>query len=184
MKLIVSLLALMLVASAAAEEVIREGEIYATVEIAPDGGIQVLDIYSDLPADIHPEIRRWLEGQTIVLADVAAESPRVIEVRYEVIEQDNNTQALAMAITDSNATMPEAAAKGIPVQVRVHIRADGTVTAVEPESDLPQGVSREELEQTVAESIERDPVITDAVANETLSDSVQTMTVIIRQRDR
>lgn len=168
----------------AAEEVIREGEIYATVELAPDGGIQVLDVYSDLPADVHPDIKRWLETQTVVLADAAAESPRVIEVHYEVIEQEDKAQALAMAITDSNATLPDVASKGIPVQVRVYIRADGTVTSVEPESDLPRGVSQEELEQTVAESIESDPVITDAVANETLSDSVQTMTVIIKQRDR
>lgn len=184
MKLIVFLLALLLVAPATAEEVIREGNIYATVELAPDGGIQVLDVYSDLPADIHPDIKRWLERQAIVLADEAAESPRVIEVRYEVVEQQGGEQALAMAITDSNATLPEAASKGIPVQVRVHIRADGTVTAVEPESDLPEGVSQQELEQTVAASIESDPVITDAVANETLSDSIQTMTVIIKQRDQ
>lgn len=184
MKLIVFLLTLMFVAPVVAEEVIREGDIYATVELAADGDIQVLDVYSDLPADVHPDIKRWLEGQTIVLADVAAESPRVIEVRYEVVEQHGGEQALAMAITDSNATLPEAAAKGIPVQVRVHIRADGTVTAVEPESDLPEGVSQQELEQTVAENIESDPVIVDAVANDTLTDSVQTMTVIIKQRER
>lgn len=174
----------MLVAPVAAKEAVREGDIYATVELAPDGGIRVIDVYSDLPAVIHPEIKRWLERQTIVLADVAAASPRVIEVRYEVVEQQGGEQALAMAITDSNATMPEAASKGIPVQVRVYIRADGTVTAVEPESDLPEGVSQQELEQTVAASIESDPVITDAVANETLADSVQTMTVIIKQRDQ
>lgn len=184
MKLKVFLLALMFALPVAAEEVIREGEIYATVELARDGGIHVLDVYSDLPADVHPDIKRWLERQTIVLADVAAESPRVIEVRYEVLEQQDKSQALAMAITDSNASMPEAASKGIPVQVRVHIRADGTVTAVEPESDLPVGVSQQELEQTVAESIENDPVITEAVANESLSDSVQNMTVIIKQREQ
>jgi len=166
-----------------AEEIVREGDIYATVKLDAEGDMQVVDLHTDLPAHVHPEIENWLEQQTVVLpdADVDPDAHRVVEVRYQVIEADDATQSLAMGITDTNATLPEAASKGIPVQVSVRVREDGTVASVEPQSDLPPGVRVADLEQAVADSIENDPAITQAAASGRLSDSTQTITVIIKQ---
>lgn len=168
-----------------AEEVIREGDIYATVDIDPNGDMKVVDLYTDLPGDVRPEIESWLENQPLVLPDTDAPPNvhRVVAVRYQVIEETDGSQALALGITDANASLPEAASKGIPVEVRVHLREDGTVTSVEPLSDLPAGVAAADLEREVAKNIESDPAITEAAASDRLSDSTHTMTVIIKQRE-
>ncbi|MBW3566710.1 MAG: hypothetical protein KY410_01905 [Proteobacteria bacterium] len=168
-----------------AEEVIREGDIYATVDIDPDGDMKVVDLYTDLPGDVRPEIENWLENQPLVLpdTDMPPDAHRVVAVRYQVIEETDGSQALALGITDANASLPEAASKGIPVEVRVHLREDGTVASVEPLSDLPPGVDVADLEHAVAENIESDPAITEAAATDRLTESTHTMTVIIKQRE-
>lgn len=178
-----SITAILFATNVIAQEIIREGNIYATVDLETDGAIKVVDVYSDLPDSANDDIERWLERQTIVLPDTAAPDTRILEVQYQVLEEDEGDQFLSLGITNTNASLPQAAEKGIPVKVKVHIREDGTVASVEPESDLPPGVSEAELEQTVAQNLESDPAIIEAAQENRFPDTTQTITVVIKQRE-
>lgn len=175
----------------AAEQTIRSGEIYATVEMLPDGELNVIDVHSDLPPELNPEIETWLQKQAIQFAVVPAADPpnrTTVQIDYSIIEDEHGGQGLLMMVKGTGVSAPEQVAAPVDlveaeIPVAVTLRNDGTVARVEPLTDLPEGMQAGDLEAAVREDIESDPDIQQAAREGRLAAEEYTITVQVQTAD-
>lgn len=175
----------------AAEQTIRSGEIYATVEMLPDGELNVIDVHSDLPPELNAEIETWLQKQAIQFAVVPAADPpnrTTVQIDYSIIEDEHGGQGLLMMVKGTGVSAPEQVAAPVDlveaeIPVAVTLRNDGTVARVEPLTDLPEGMQAGDLEAAVREDIESDPDIQHAAREGRLAAEEYTITVQVQTAD-
>jgi hypothetical protein len=87
--------------AAAAETVIREGTIYATVDREPDGSMSVTKIESDLPESVNPAITDWIEQQSVdpgIERQDEGTLTMPLQVKYKVFESAAGEQLLGMEV--------------------------------------------------------------------------------------
>lgn len=87
--------------AAAAETVIREGTIYATVDREPSGSVSVTKIESDLPESVNPAITAWIEQQSVdpgIERQDEGTLTMPLQVKYKVFENAEGEQSLGMEV--------------------------------------------------------------------------------------
>lgn len=173
----------------AAEAALEQGELYAVVEVLPDGEIDVVQIHG-LPEDLHPEIELWLKDQAIQLAvsqTDEAPSRTTVQIAYTLIEDaEGGGKGLALDLVASGVSVPAEPPPPVTtaeIPVRVQVSSEGRVEWIRPERALPEGVSMEALQARVREDIENDPEVRRAAAEGRLEARTYTITVRLKPRD-
>lgn len=174
--------------SIAAERTVRGGEIYATVEMLPDGDLDVIGVYSDLPPEINPEIESWLKEQAIQFAAAPSADPpnrTTVQIDYSIIEDEHGDQGLVMMVRGTGVSAPEPGAAPVDlveaeIPVAVTLRSDGSVGTIKPLAELPDGMQAKDLEAAIRDDIEGDAEIQQAAREGRLGNDEYTITVQVQ----